>query len=137
MGAIGANEGELLPLAYITDFHGNRDIPPRIRWNSLKDLTMSKFMHTSGQAFYLRRYARRVAALWESQYDRRPEVLAASTGVSYNGRPHQPLVDPDVDLASVPVSWFRHNSWIRDLEMKRIPRDALVRKPLTYGYTEH
>jgi hypothetical protein len=45
--------------------------------------------------------------------------------VSLNARPYQLLVDPEVDLASVPVNWFGHNLWIRDLEMPRIPREAL------------
>jgi hypothetical protein len=30
-------------------------------------------------------------------------------------------------LASVPVLWFRHNSWIKDLEMPRIPPEGLAR----------
>jgi len=82
-------------------------------------------VHTSLQAFYLRRYARRVASLWEEEYARRPAVHAL-TKVSLNGRPHQLLVDPNVDLASVPVTWFGHNSWIKDLETPRIPREALA-----------
>jgi hypothetical protein len=127
MGTIGADVKHLLPQAYITDTHGNKNTPPRIQWNSLRDMTMSKFMHASGQAFYLRRYARRVASLWEAKCGRRPAVYA-TTGVSYNGRPHQKLVEPNVDLACVPVCWFSHNKWINDLEIARIPR-AAVEKP--------
>lgn len=131
MAAIGADEKQLLPLAYITDVHRNDKVLPRIRWNSVRDTNPSKFMHISGQAFYLRRYARRVASIWEEKYGRRPKIQAV-TSVSYNGRPRQELVDPNADLARVPVSWFRHNEWVRDLEMPRIPRDALTRQGTAY-----
>lgn len=32
--------------------------------------------------------------------------------VSVNGKPYKRLIDPEVDLASVPWQWFRHSSWI-------------------------
>ena len=123
-----ADAREMLPQACIFDSQDKPEQPAYIRWNCLKDLTVSKFNHISNQAFYLRRYARRVASLWEQEYGRRPAVHA-STAVSLNGRPFQQLVDPDADLASVPVTWFRHNPWIRDLETPRIPREALAGTP--------
>lgn len=104
------------------------------RWTSPKDLTVSKGLHISIQAFYLRRYAQRVVALWEKEYGRRP-VVTAYTAVSLNGRPPQMLVYPEADLASVPVSWFRHNRWIRDLEMPRIPREALEKGRSVAGFS--
>jgi uncharacterized membrane protein YphA (DoxX/SURF4 family) len=124
MSDIGGEARDALPLASILDSQDYPDRPPYILWNSLKDLPSSKLMHISNQAFYLRRYARRIASLWEADYGRRPAVRAR-TAVSLNARPYQLLVDPDVDLASVSVQWFGHNSWIRDLEMPRIPREAL------------
>ena len=120
-----ADAREMLPQACLFDSQDNPEHPPYIWWNCLKDLTVSKFNHVSNQAFYLRRYARRVAGLWEKDYGHRPAVYA-STAVSLNRRPFQELVDPNADLASVPVVWFRHNPWIRDLETPRIPREALV-----------
>ena len=135
MAALGADIKHLLPRAYISDTHGNKNIAPSIGWNSLRDMNMSKFMHASGQAFYLRRYARRVASIWEEKCGRRPAVYATSA-VSYNGRPHQKLVEPDADLARVAVNWFSHNDWIRDLEMSRIPREAIKQKPSNYFRTE-
>jgi len=123
-----ADAREMLPQACIFDSQDKPEQPAYIWWNCLKDLTASKFNHISNQAFYLRRYARRVASLWEKEYGRRPAVHA-STAVSLNGRPFQQLVDPDADLASVPVAWFRHNPWIRDLETPRIPREALAGTP--------
>lgn len=127
IGGIGRESRNLMPQAYILDIQDVPDRRPYIRWNSWKDLTYSKFLHTSFQPFYLRRYARRVAGMWEKQYSRRPSVHAY-TGVSLNGRPHQLLVDLGADLASVPAIWFIHNSWIKDLDTPRIPREELTNR---------
>ena len=124
---LGADAREMLPQACIFDSGDSPDLPAYIFWNCLKDMTVSKFNHISNQAFYLRRYAQRVARLWEKDYGRRPTVHA-STAVSLNRRPFQELVDPDADLASVPVTWFGHNPWIRDLRTPRIPPEALAGK---------
>jgi hypothetical protein len=121
---LGAQIKELLPQICIFDSQQNAQQAPYLWWNTTKDLTPSKVVHVSIQAFFLRRYAQRVAALWEKEYRRHP-IVSAITSVSLNGRPAQQLVDPTVDLSTVPVSWFRHNSWIRDLEMPRIPREVL------------
>jgi vitamin K-dependent gamma-carboxylase len=121
MGDLEAEGQLLLPLYYML---AAPDQPLEICWNSPRDLTPSKLMHVSNQAFYLRRYARRVADLWQKEYGRRPQVTA-NTAVSFNGRPYQKLVDPAADLAGVPVKWFGHNPWISDLELPRVPRQAL------------
>jgi hypothetical protein len=126
LGQIGSAARTMLPEAYVVQTRGGS---PHIKWNSGKDLDDAKYLHTSIQPFYLRRYARRVASIWEKEYGRRPRVQAI-TGVSLNGRPFQYLVDPNADLASVSVNWFGHNAWIRDLEMPRIPRAALHRNVL-------
>jgi len=129
VGDIGQAEGKsMMPLACIFDSEEHPEHPPYIWWNGLRDLSPSKLMHVSNQAFYLRRYARRVASLWEADYGRRPAVRAR-TAVSLNGRPYQLLVDPDADLAAVPVVWFGHNPWIKHLETPRIPRQALTQRP--------
>jgi len=128
MGEIGPEARHALPQACIFDSQDSPQEAAYIWWNSLKDLTMSKFLHMSYQAFYLRRYARRVATLWQKEYGRRPSVQAL-TAVSLNGRPHQWLVDPAVDLASVPARWFAHNYWIKDLETRRIQPEALLERP--------
>ncbi|HVR34838.1 MAG TPA: HTTM domain-containing protein, partial [Methylomirabilota bacterium] len=131
-GDVHSDLGRMFPQAYIYDSLDQPDEPPSIRWNSHKDLTRSKYMHTSVQAFYLQRYASRVADLWEAEYSRRPKVFAL-TAFSLNGRPHQYLVDPDVDLAGVEVKRFGRNEWILDLETPRIPPEALHRPLLTEG----
>ncbi len=116
----------LLPQACISDVLDRPEQPAYIFWNSLKDIPISKFDHISNDPFYLRRYARRVAQLWEEEYGRRP-VVNAITAESLNHRPFQLLVDPNADLATVPAKWFTHNDWIKDLETPRIPREALSR----------
>ncbi len=123
-GNLGAEARDLLPLRLITDDAERPDQPPTILWNCLRDLPQSKFLHVSIQPFYLRRYARRIAALWEQEYGRRPKVTAL-TRMSVNRRPFQPIVDPEADLASVPERWFRHNDWVMDLATPRVPREAL------------
>jgi hypothetical protein len=120
----GLDHWQWLPQACLVMPREHPARAPHIWWNSRRDLSPSKFIHISNQPFYLRRYARRIARLWEKEYGRRPSVYAAAM-VSFNGRPHQPLVAPDIDLASVPVTWFGHNAWIRDLELARIPRERL------------
>jgi hypothetical protein len=124
IGKTGIQPWSMLPQACIFDSEEHPEQLPHIYWNSLQDLSISKMVHISNQAFYLRRYARRVAELWEKEYGRRPTVNAL-TALSLNGRPYQFLVDPNADLATVPVKWFGHNDWIRDLETPRIPRDAI------------
>jgi uncharacterized membrane protein YphA (DoxX/SURF4 family) len=134
VGDIGIAGRDLLPQSCIFDSQDQPKQAPYIWWNSPKDLTVSKGLHVSIQAFFLRRYAQRVAGLWEKEYGRRPKVNAY-TAVSLNGRPPQLLVDPEVDLAGVPVSWFRHNQWIRDLETPRIPRELLAKGRVAPGFS--
>jgi vitamin K-dependent gamma-carboxylase len=42
--------------------------------------------------------------------------VRAETAVSLNGRRRAPIVDPDVDLSSVRVVWWRSADWILPLE---------------------
>jgi hypothetical protein len=123
-GDLGEAAKFLLPQESIFKVRGEAGQTYYIFWNTLKDASSSKANHISNQAFYLRRYARRVAALWEKEYARRPAVTAI-TGVSLNGRPFEPLVKPDTDLASVGLSWFTHNWWIEDSKTPRVPREVL------------
>lgn len=122
---INVETEDFLPKALIFDLQDHPEQPAAISWNYLQELSKSEAMHVSMQPFFLRRYARHVADLWQKDYGHRPQVHAA-TMVSLNGRPMQRLVDPKADLASVRVNWFGHNAWIRDLEMPRLQSDGLV-----------
>lgn len=112
-GALGIQEGELLPRYYVADTMAGEAKSPVVRWNLFKDVGPSKAMHVGMQPFLLRRYAQRVAAMYEHDFSRRPQVRARAN-LSLNGHPEQMLVDPAADLGSVPACWFGHNSWIRD-----------------------
>jgi len=127
-GDLGPEVKDLLPQVCIFDSQDNPGAPPYLWWNSPKDSTASMLINISTQPFYLRRYARRVAELWQRDYGRRP-IIHARTSMSFNGRPFQPMVDPDADLATVPIAWLRHNSWIKDLETARIPAAAIAANP--------
>ncbi len=98
---------------------------PVIRWNLVRDAGISKAMHIGVQPFLLQRYARRVADLWKRQYGRSP-AIRAHTSVSLNGRPPQPVVDPRINLTTAPVQLFRHESWVQDLALQRIPAPSLT-----------
>jgi vitamin K-dependent gamma-carboxylase len=115
----------IFPPVCVMDSAENQE-PPKISWDILRDLSISKAMHISTNPFLLRRYAKRVALLWQKEYGRRPAVHA-KTAVSLNSRPPQPLVAEKADLASVPVSHWRHNPWITDLALPRIPKEGLQR----------
>jgi hypothetical protein len=115
---------KLLPSFCLIDSEDSPDERPKISCDILAELSVPQAMHLSTNPFLLRRYARRVADQWEKEYHRRPSIFA-KTGVSLNRRPLQPLVDPSADLAAVPVSHFRHNPWIEDLKLARIPRQNL------------
>jgi hypothetical protein len=110
---LGMSEKELLPRYYVADFWNVPERLPEVRWNLFRDVGPSKAMHVGMQPFLLRRYARRVAAAYQEEFQRHPEIHAF-TSVSLNGHPEQPQVDPDADLTSVPISRFGHNYWIRD-----------------------
>lgn len=117
-------EHATLPSVYLTDSLDTPDTPPFIYWDYLRDLTISQAMHTSTQPFLLKRYVERIADLWRKEYGREPEVRA-NTGLSLNLRPLQPIVDSRQDLVRAPRSYFSHNAWVNDLEIERIPREAL------------
>ena len=116
---LGMGEGDLLPRWYVAEVaDGAGESSAEFRWNLFRDVGPSKGMHISTQPFLLRRYAQRVAEAWNKDFGRRPEVRAR-TQLSLNRRPFNPVVDPSVDLASVPVRWFGHNPWILDLQPGR------------------
>jgi vitamin K-dependent gamma-carboxylase len=111
---------KLFPQFCMVDSLDSPTDPPKITCDILAELSPSQAMHVSTNPFLLQRYARHVATLWEKEYQRRPAIYA-KTGVSLNRRPVQLLVDPSTDLASVRVSHLRHNTWIEDLKLARIP----------------
>ena len=115
---------ERLPKAALFDSQDHPEQLPYIWCNYLHELTYAQGMHLSMQPFLLREYSRHIAELWESSTGR-TAIVHAQTAVSLNFRPSQQVVDPKADLATVPLAFLRHNSWIRQLEYPRIPKDGL------------
>jgi hypothetical protein len=68
----------------------------------------------SGNPDMIHAYALHLAQRWQAESGVRPEVRV-ETRCSLNGRPRQRLIDPAVDLAATPRS-FWHSSWILPLE---------------------
>jgi hypothetical protein len=107
----GMDTRDLLPKFYVVRRDEGQGDAAEIQWNLLNDAGVSKSMHVGMQPFLLRRYAHRVAAEWQAEYGRKPEVHAVAT-LSVNGHPVRDLVDPRADLAAVKTAWFGHNDWI-------------------------
>lgn len=84
----------------------------------------SKSKHIRLSDFLTRKQRKRIGAypdfIWQfaqhlkKVHAERGEDIAvyAKTSVQINGRPAAPLIDPNVDLASVPWDHFRHHEWI-------------------------
>lgn len=108
---------EQFPKSFLVAQHGR----VKIAWNYRKELPTSKVMHISAQPFLLQKYAEIVAQEWKQQTGRIPEVHAV-TSVSLNFRPPQAVIDPEANLAAVRVSHLGHNSWIKNLQVARIPK---------------
>ncbi|MBX7167808.1 MAG: HTTM domain-containing protein [Pirellulales bacterium] len=97
----------LPPVITLVDFHGR----PALFWNQARDLHALQSVCVRTNPPALHRYVQRVAAIWEAQYGRRPQIHVTSW-VKLNARAMAPLVDPQVDLAAAPLHIFRHNDWI-------------------------
>lgn len=106
----------------LTDYTAKPDLPPSILWNYLEDLNVSKAMHMGTQPFLLREYCRHIAST-DAYLKGRPVEIFAETFVSMNGRPFQPIVDPETNLAKAPLKIMGHHDWIYNLKYKRIPKN--------------
>jgi hypothetical protein len=130
MADVGLEIAELMPEACIFDTQDHPEHQAYISWLYPKELTISQRMHVSMNPFLLRRYARHIAAAWQKEYGYLPSVHGG-TAVSLNGRPFQAIVDPNVDLATAPLSLLGHNAWIPQLQTPRIPPGGL--QPVNSG----
>jgi hypothetical protein len=60
--------------------------------------------------------------VWAKEHGTRDAEVRALTAASLNGRPAQPLVDPNRDLTKVGFSW-RRADWVLPLVTPLPPRD--------------
>lgn len=73
-------------------------------------LTDRQLQKMSGRPDMLLQFSHYLSQEWMNTHDRKVEVYADAFS-SLNGREHQRLVDPDVDLSQQPRS-IRHSQWI-------------------------
>ena len=88
---------------------------PTLLWNYASELHRVQAAYVSVSPTFLHRYIQHVADLWQNEYGRRPQVYTTCF-VKLNHHPMQLIIDPRVDLASVPLHIFRHNEWILPLK---------------------
>ncbi|MFO0944560.1 MAG: HTTM domain-containing protein [Planctomycetota bacterium] len=89
-----------------------------IRWNYTRDLNRWQVNYLPMWTYITHQYAHRVADEWQRRFGRRPKVFVTSY-LALNQHPLQAIIDPTVDLASVPYLQFQHNDWI--LPLNRVP----------------
>lgn len=75
----------------------------------------SKGRLASTQPDVIWQFARHLKKEYEAKGWRQVAVYVDCTA-SLNGRPFQKLIDPEVDIASVPWDWFKHSGWILHLD---------------------
>lgn len=95
----------------------------KILWNHFRELNRVQLDRFTIRPSMIHHYAGHVAESWESTTGRRPEVRVHSN-VMLNYKYPKSLIDPSVDLASVPYLRLRHNDWITQLNSKPIRRMA-------------
>jgi len=87
----------------------------RVRVRLTRLLTRRQIRKMGGRPEMAHQFARHVADAIERIRGERPKVQV-STSVSLNGRPAQPLIDPTVDLGSIPYPAPAPAPWILPLD---------------------
>jgi len=82
--------------------------------NLSEDLTEKQIQEMSERPHMLIQYVEFLEEKYKAEGIRNP-VINADVKASLNGRPNQQLIDPNVNLADVKYSVFRHNEWILQL----------------------
>jgi hypothetical protein len=102
-------------------FGYDRSGQPVVFWNAERDLVpFPQFQGHVALGTMIHQYANgRIARFWEEQTGVRPRVFVDSYA-KLNQHPLQPLVDPNVDLASVPLRIFSHNPWILPMQARHV-----------------
>jgi hypothetical protein len=88
-----------------------------VTWNHHRDLTDRQIRRMAMTPGMIHCYAQSIHRRWQDATHIRPQVFVNST-VSHNRRPHQPIVNPQVDLAAAELKWFGHNDWIAELSQR-------------------
>lgn len=72
-------------------------------------LSAAQSEHIVGHPQRLVQFAHHLSSMYDGA------EVHVMTQVSLNGRPPQPIIDPDADLASEPTAWVGHRDWILPL----------------------
>ncbi len=75
-----------------------------------KDLSEKQRTRIAAQPDMMWRYSRDIRERYEKEG--RDVAVYADTRVSLNGRPSQPLIDPEVDLSRAPWTWLEPLPWL-------------------------
>ena len=84
----------------------------RFVWNHFKDLNHFQLKRFSIRPHMIYEYAKsKIAVDWQREHGRKPAVHVSNL-VMLNYKDPRPLIDPNVDLASVSFTFFGTNKWI-------------------------
>lgn len=103
------------PRAYVASESGGL----RIFWNYFPDMSARTASDFPTSPFFIRQYGRHVAKEWEELTGRRPEVRVGNL-VMLNYHHPKALIDPTVDISTVPYYFHKHNAWITSRPERRL-----------------
>jgi hypothetical protein len=90
----------------------DRNDTPSMHWNVERDLVPMQVDFHSSTGLMIHQYANgRIARFWREKTGNQPRVYVDSLS-KLNQHPMQRLIDPNTDLASVPLHIWTHNNWI-------------------------
>lgn len=124
MARIRAVDWREFPRAYVASLGEGL----RVYWNYYPDINTHEASRFATLPFFIRQYGRHIAREWEEKTGRRPEVRASGT-VMLNYHYPKEIVDPNVDIASVPYHFLRRNTWITERPDRRIGIGEAVKNP--------
>ncbi len=104
-----------LPQSYVT--FEDREL--YMVWNHFREIEPYQMEKAAVRPWMIHQYAQKIGDRWQEQTGRRGEVRVESY-VMMNYTIPQMLLDPDVDLTSVPNHNFQHNAWILPRNHKRL-----------------
>lgn len=88
-------------------------------WNHFREIEPYQMEKAAVRPWMIHQYAQKIGSRWQNATGRRGEVRIESY-VMMNYTVPQMLLDPDVDLTSVPLRHFQHNAWILPRNHKRL-----------------
>lgn len=104
-----------LPQSFVT----MEDRRLNLVWNHFREIEPFQLEKAAVRPWMIHQYAQSVGKRWRAETGRRAEVRVESY-VMMNYTAPQMLIDPRVDLTSVPLRNFRHNTWILPRNHRRL-----------------